>query len=146
MGFDIKVRSEAFTGNEDRSWLGSQIDNQWMPRSITLDVSTFLPAHVNVKGAIPSGTVLGKITATGLYGPYDDAAVDGRGTAAGILYSNCKVGDGTGANLATDADVGAALFWAGVVRSNKLPTFVGTALGAIDANGKADLANFIRFE
>jgi hypothetical protein len=146
MGFDIKVRSEAFTGNEDRSWLGSQIDNQWMPRSITLDVSAFLPAHVNVKGAIPSGCVLAKITATGLYGPYTPGGAGGLEVAAGLLFSNCKVGDGTGADLATAADVGVAMFWAGIVRENKLPAFAGTALGEIDADGKTALGNFIRFE
>ena len=33
------------------------------------------------------GQVLGKISASGKYVPYDDTASDGRETAAGILYS-----------------------------------------------------------
>lgn len=146
MAFDIKVKTEQFSGNEDRSWLGSQIDNQWMPRSITLDASTFLAAHVNVKGAVPSGCVLGRITATGLYGPYDPGAGDGREVAAGLLFNTTKIGDGTGNDLATAADVGAPLFWAGIVRQAKLPQFAGTVLGELDAGAIADLGGFIRFE
>lgn len=38
--------------------------------SITLDVSAFTPSVHYPNGYIPSGTPLGKITATGLYGPY----------------------------------------------------------------------------
>lgn len=34
------------------------------------------------------GTVLGRITTSGLYGPYDDAATDGRQTAVGILWED----------------------------------------------------------
>lgn len=151
MGFDIKVKTEQFTGNEDRSWLGARLNTEWMPRSITLDVSVgFLAAHVNVKGAIPSGTALGKITASGLYGPYDPytPATDGRQTAAGLLFNTTKVGDGTGTDLATAGDVGAPLFWAGVVKASKLPTFSGTSIGTLDAGAKATtvLGNFIRFE
>lgn len=146
MAFDIKVKTEQFSGNEDRSWLGSQIDNQWMPRSITLDASAFLPAHVNVKGAVPSGCVLARITATGLYGPYDPAGAGGLEVAAGILFNTTKLGDGTGNDLATAADVGAPLFWAGIVKSNKLPAFAGTVLGELDAGAIADLGGFIRFE
>ena len=38
--------------------------------------------------ALPSGTVLGKITATGKYIKRLVAAVDGSQTAAGVLYTN----------------------------------------------------------
>lgn len=147
MGFEIKVKSEAFTGNEDRSWLGTRLSEQWMPRSITLDASLFLPAHVSAKGAVPSGTVLAKITATGLYAPYDPAAVGtGQQVAVGLLFNTTKLGDGTGNDLATAADVGAPLFWAGVVKKSKMPAFAGTVLGELDAGGETALANFIRFE
>lgn len=146
-GFDIKVTEQDFLGHEDRRWLGTRLNEQWMPRSITLDVSAFSAYHVTeFNGGIPSGIALGKITATGLYGPYDDAAVDGRETAAGLLFNTTKVGDGTGADLATAGDVGVALFWAGVVKTAFLPTFSGGNAGELDANGRADLAGFIRFE
>jgi hypothetical protein len=36
--------------------------------------------------ALPSGTVLGKNTTTGRYGPLNPAAADGKQIAAGILY------------------------------------------------------------
>lgn len=115
-------------------------------RSITLDVSTFLAAHVTAKGALPSGTVLGKITATGKYGPYDDAAVDGRAVAAGFLLNTTKISDATGSNLATAADVGAALVWEGIVKESFLPAFAGTTLGELDAAARTDMAAHVRFE
>ena len=64
MGFDIGVIERDYTGNEDRSWIGHR-DGMDSARSITLDPSLFTyPAHF-VKGAIPSGIALGKVTATG---------------------------------------------------------------------------------
>lgn len=144
-GFDIAVRSSAFEGNEDRRWTATRKGYDTC-RSITLDVSTFLAAHISAKGAIPSGTVLGKITATGKYGPYDDAATDGRQVAAGFLFNTTIVGkDGSATDLSTAADVGAPLFWEGNVIEANLPTFAGTVLGEIDTNAKADL-KFVRFE
>lgn len=38
--------------------------------------------------ALSAGTVMGKITASGKYVAYSNAAVDGSQTAAGILYAN----------------------------------------------------------
>lgn len=68
-GFDIAVTEESWAGNEDRRWLGTRMGTD-QNRSITLDVSTFDASHFTEKGALPSGLVLGKITATGKYGPY----------------------------------------------------------------------------
>lgn len=144
-GFEITVTTENFAGAEDRSWLGTRKGVLDM-RSVMLDVSTFLAAHLTDKGAIPSGTVLGKITATGLYGPYDNAAVDGREVAAGFLWSTTKVGNGTGADLATAPDTGVALFWTGVIKQSRLPLFAGTVLGELDAAGIVDLTPWFRIE
>jgi len=69
MGFDIQVQTHDISGNEDRRWLATRKGYD-TARPITLDVSAFSAAHIAAKGAIPSGTVLAKITATGLYGPY----------------------------------------------------------------------------
>lgn len=145
MGLDIAVETEGFEGNEDRRWIGSRM-GMLDCRSVTLDVSTFLAAHVTAKGAIPSGTVLGKITATGLYGPYDPAAGDGRETAAGFLFNTTKVGNGSGVDLATAPDQGVPLYWHGIIKESKLPAFAGTVAGELDAAAKVDLAGFIRFE
>lgn len=54
---------------EDRSWLGSRDGTQYT-QSITLDVSLFVPGEHYPNGYIKSGTLLGKVTASGLYGPY----------------------------------------------------------------------------
>lgn len=43
---------------------------------------------VQTGAAVPSGTVLGKITASGKYAPYSNAAVNGSEVAAGVLYSS----------------------------------------------------------
>ena len=75
-------------------------------------------------GALVSGTVLGKVTATGKYKPYSNAATDGREVAAAILYNplvantgdrkgvvvhvrNCEVFKGalTGSDTAAIADL-----------------------------------------
>lgn len=73
--------------------------------------------------AIVSGTVLGKITASGKYIPYLDAAVDGSQTAAGILYNHLDAATG---------DIKAVAF----VRSCEVN---GNELTGLDANGTADL-------
>lgn len=144
-GFDIAVETEGFEGNEDRTWIGTRM-GMLDCRSVTLDVSAFLAAHVSAKGAIPSGTVLAKISATGLYGPYNPAGAGGLEVAAGFLFNTTKVGNGTGTDLASAADVGVPLYWHGIVKESKLPAFAGTVLGELDADAKTDLAHFIRFE
>lgn len=142
-GTNIAVTTESFNKASDKSWIGTRMGLQDM-RSITLDLSTFDAEHV-VNGYIPSGIALGIITATGKYGPYDNAQApgDGRGVLRGHLFEEVKV-----TNIATDADVGAALFWTGVVKLSKLPQFVGTGnnLGEADATGQADVAAWIRYE
>lgn len=106
----------------------------------TLDVSLFTAAQHYPNGFIPSGTVLGKVTASGKLGPYLDAASDGRQTAVGILRASVQaVQPNTGA---VKGSVGCAVLKAwGVVSVAKLPLTSGTAAGGgyIDANGQADL-------
>lgn len=120
---------------EDRSWLIVQPGAQgsgYSPGKV-LDISTFTANTHYPNGFIPSGMNLGKITATGLYGPYDDAASDGRQTFAGWLFSATKVPN----VLDTTKDVGAGVVVAfAVVRLSRLPI-------ALDANGQTDAkANF----
>lgn len=55
--------------NEDQRWLGSAHGTN-MGRSITLDTSAFTSGTHYPNGYFPSGLPLGKITATGKYGPY----------------------------------------------------------------------------
>ena len=72
---------------------------------------------------IKSGTVLGKITATGKYIPYLDGAADGSQVAAGILYTwlPAATGDKKAVVFNTDCEVRRG------------------ALTGLDANGEADL-------
>lgn len=81
---------------------------------------------VTVSGATKwlSGTVLGKITATGKFVKYDEAGTDdGRRVAAGVLYNELDpvAGDIDATVIVRDAEV------------------LESALTGIDANGKADL-------
>ena len=77
---------------------------------------------------LPAGTVLGKITASGKYGPYDDTATDGRQTAVGILAEEVD---------ATNSDVGTWMIVHGIVKAS--------ALTGLDNNAKADLKGQIIF-
>jgi hypothetical protein len=112
--------------SENRSW--SVGKHGWdLTPSITLDVSKFTAGTHYPKGFVPSGIVLAKIDATGLYGPYDPAATDGRATAAGHLFSSL--------NVAGKTRVGGALFIHGGVFESRLPSGHG-----LDADGKAALS------
>lgn len=130
MSTDISVHSSSYQV-EDRSWLVGTHGVDVTP-GITLDISKFTKATHFPNGYIPSGTLLGKVTTGGLYGPYDNAASDGREVAAGVLFSSVRAVDpNTGNNL---TKVGGARFIHGLVNTAKLPANSG-----IDANGKADL-------
>lgn len=127
---DITVRSSTFQ-SENRSWLrGPAGTGPGENPSIVLDVSKFTAGTHYPNGFIPSGTVLGKITTGGLYGPYDNAASDGTEVAAEILLSSVAVGSGV-----TRVD-GAGLHRGEVIPS-KLPFQSGK--GALDAAAQADL-------
>lgn len=142
---DISVSKTAYQV-EKRSWLIPQsgaIGHGYTP-SGTLDVSAFTPAIHYPNGYIPSGIVLGRITATGLLAPYDNAfdadpvtagqQGDGRETAVGLLYASIKI-----PNLAdTTKDVGCAFVAAfAVVRVARLPLTTGA--GSLDTAARADL-------
>lgn len=65
---DLTQRTDAFA-IDDQSWLGSRhgVNNA---QSVTLDTSAFTPSIHYPDGFFKSGIALGKITATGKYGPY----------------------------------------------------------------------------
>lgn len=126
---DISVSTTGYQV-EDRQWLASPHgtgpgDNP----SVTLLVAAFDEADHYPDGYVPSGCVLGKITASGLYGPYDPAASDGTEVAAGLLFSSLAVKD--------KVKVGGAIVEHGFVTESKLP--LDGVTGEIDAAGKADL-------
>lgn len=127
---DISVRTTD-AQVEDRSWLIYQPGGSpaGLTESGVLDVSAFVAGTHYPNGFLRSGLVVGKITATGLYGPYDNTAVDGRQTAVGLLFSATKVPNPAD----TTVDVGAAILQAfATVKLSRLPI-------ALDAAGQADL-------
>lgn len=132
---DMSVSTTAYQV-ERRSWfLGTAADPGFV-QSGSLDISAFNPAHY-VNGYIPSGTVVGLITAGGKAGPYLAAGVGGLDTAYGILFSSVKV-----PNLADlTKDVGCAILVAfAPISVAKLPFTAATVSGGfLDAAARVDL-------
>lgn len=128
---NLSVTTETF-GQDNQSWLGASHGTD-LGRSITLDSSAFTAGTHYPNGYLRSGTPLGKITATGLYGPYNNAASDGTEVLAGFLLTPIVPGS------PTTVDVGGALFEHGRVVEANLPI-------AVDSAGKADVAGRITFE
>jgi hypothetical protein len=119
-------------GSDDQSWLGSAHGTD-ATETISLDTSAFTKAIHYPDGYFKSGIPLGEITATpGKFGPYDNAAVDGRAVLVGFLYAAVKAPD------VNTVDPSAAMLTHGKVRASRLPI-------AVDAAGKTDVAGTIRF-
>lgn len=73
---DISVQSTQYQV-ENRSWLlGEHGTEPGATPSVVLDVSLFDQTVDYPNGYIPSGYPLGKVTASGLYGPYTGGATD----------------------------------------------------------------------
>lgn len=69
---DITIRTLRTITQDDQRWIGNGGQPIGKPRSIVLDRDLFNLASNNFDdGFIPSGIVLGKVTATGKYGPYN---------------------------------------------------------------------------
>lgn len=139
MGVNLAITTETWAGS-DQTWIGSQ-EGTLSNRNVTLDLSKFDFASDFPNGMIPSGVVLGKITASGLYGPYDDSLSTGVQTATGILFTDVDVKAAIADQMSTTVtgSVLTAMFIRGVVIEANLPTNHG-----LDANGKTDL-KFIQF-
>lgn len=94
---DIAVETVAYSG-ENRSWLLSPHGTE---PGTTPSVTLLLSAFTITNNVIPSGTVLGRITASGKYAPYNNGASDGTEVAAGILFNS--VGTRAGQTQAASA-------------------------------------------
>lgn len=132
---DLSVRSYGPWSPENFSWLGSAHGTD-STQTITLVKSLFSAlSYYTGSQLIPGGVALGKITSAGatldMYGPYDNAATDGRQTMVGHLFSTKSV---TGSGLY----LGAALLVHGTVRLSKLAAI--TADHGVDSAGQADVA------
>lgn len=126
---DLSLKTETFS-QDRRDWLGSAHGTD-APVGASLDVSTFTAGTHYPGGYMKSGIPLGKITASGKYGPYADGASDGRQVLVGFLFTGVDVKAG-----ATTV-VGSMLIHC-FIREAKLPV-------AVDAAGKADVAGRIIF-
>lgn len=126
---DITVHSSSYQV-DNREWAIGTHGFDITP-GMTLDISKFTKATHFPNGYIPSGIMLGKVTATGLYGPYDNGANDGREVNRGALFSFLRAVDATGTTL---AKASGALFVHGAIKESKLPANSG-----IDSGGKTDL-------
>ncbi|WP_186783736.1 head decoration protein [Streptomyces sp. CBG33] len=129
---DLSLKTESFT-QDRRDWLGSAHGTD-APVSVTLDVSKFTKATHYPNGFIKSGIPLGKVTATGRYGPYDGAATDGREDLVGFLFTAQDV-DARG--VASTSAVGSMLIHC-FIREAKLPV-------PVDADGKTAVSGRIIF-
>jgi len=67
---DVSTRTKKTLHQDDQRWIGNGGRPIGEPRSIVLDRSAFDLDSDFPDGFIPSGVAVGKITATGLYGPY----------------------------------------------------------------------------
>ncbi|WP_228973392.1 head decoration protein [Streptomyces sp. DH12] len=129
---DLSLKTESFT-QDRRDWLGSAHGTD-APVSVTLDVTKFTSGTHYPGGFIKSGIPLGKVTATGLYGPYDNAATDGREVCVGFLFTAQDV---NARGVTSTKAVGSMLLHC-FIREAKLPV-------AIDSAGKADLGARVVF-
>jgi hypothetical protein len=125
---DLTVQTQTFGGG-DYTWLGSAHGTQ-AGRSVTLHTAAFTAGTHAPNGFYPSGLPLGKITASGFYGPYTPGAVDGTAVLAGFLLGDVRVS-------ATSSDVQGALLEHGTVIAAKVPIIV------IDATAMATNVHFI---
>jgi hypothetical protein len=138
MAVDIGLQTTTYQVG-DLTWKLSRTGDEYH-QNVTLDPAKFVAGTHYPNGYIPSGTVLGKVTASGLYGPYTTGGADGTETATGILIADCRV---IRQNGTTATRVGSGQMVRGDVKQTKLPFQAGA--GSIDAPGKVDLP-LIRFE
>lgn len=134
---DLAFKTQNFTSS-DQSWV---VDPDYAGKiGATIDLSKFGAAQLTgftsgTQGILPSGLVLGRVTATGKVGPYDDSKADGTQTVAGILWDDVPFVAGQVAG-----NLGGSIVVFGMAYVAKLPlasAAVGTP-GRLDANGQAD--------
>ncbi|MEV0608120.1 head decoration protein [Polymorphospora rubra] len=127
---NLTQRTESF-GQGNQSWLAGPHGTD-ANIGVTLDTSTFTAGTHYPDGYFISGIPLGKITATGKYGPYASGASDGRETLVCFLMNDVKA-----PAVTTQDPVGAGFMHGGIVEAN-LPI-------SVDSAGKVDVAGRIWF-
>ncbi|MEN8649067.1 head decoration protein [Streptomyces sp. 21So2-11] len=130
----IQPYTTSVTVTADRDWLASRHGTD-STETITLDLTKLAkgthyaePTAGQPYGYVRSGVPVGRITASGLYGPYDPAAEDGREVLAGLVYAEAAFTPGA-------TNVPAALFWHGTVKTAKIPGGIDPAKIAYNPAG-----------
>ena len=123
MGFNPSIRTELTVVDDDRKWC--RTTKGWnTTQTITLDMSTFTgDVFADGSGAVEgrvlhSGVPLGRITASGKYGPYDNNQTDGTEVLAGYLFSAVESDNDT---FTSGTDMAATLLWEGEVIQDRTP-------------------------
>jgi|SRR5690625_4589327 len=125
MSYNLSLRTKTIDG-ELNIFDSSSI--RWVTGGVTLDHTKV--TAVDGKKILKIGQPLGKITATGKYGPYDKDATDGRETAVVLLGETVDFALGNGE---FGDQVATAFDWARVIEA-RLPV-------AVDATAKGQLSN-----
>lgn len=127
---------------DQRTWLADDHGTEVMP-GVPVDLTLFNAGQHYPNGFIPSGTVLGKVTAGGKYGPYLGTAGDGRQTAVGITFNPIPVFIPGTSTLQTNASVPIVVH-AFVIAANLPFTSGNAALGGyLDGAAQTALKNVI---
>jgi hypothetical protein len=122
MGMNLSIFTQVIGAPEDLSWCGSSHG------LLTMDPVTLVAAQFAAlfpSGVVPSGVVLGKVTATGKYAPYTSVATYGVGTDTPVYILGSTVDFSQGQLLLPSAswtDTSAAAMFHGQVIIAKLPT------------------------
>lgn len=91
---DFAIEVTNVTGGTDFRWLRSShgVDSAVTGTyDLTKGIAALRDADT---GVVPSGVLVGKITATGLYGVWDKTATDGREVLAGVALADVTVING----------------------------------------------------
>lgn len=117
--------------------VNNQIKRNDYPIIIALkrELATILPVRLqrNTADTFVAGLVLGRVTATGYYKAYDDAASDGSQTAVAVLMDDVALEDrpdSSPSGAASGTSIGRGIF-SGYLFKDKLT--------GLDANGITDL-------
>ena len=109
---DLQITTESFE-TADWTWLASKFGVD-TAKPVTIRIASATKATHYPNGRIKPGTILAKYTSganVGLWAPYvsDDTALEGLGTAAGILLDGARVRLQSDGSLAASVTVGACL-------------------------------------
>lgn len=115
---------------------GVQIDEyRYSNQTVVIKSITIASGVVTADGdgnrVLYPGTIMGRVTSGGKYGPYDGSAADGRETVAGILdtFVNAKDGDVEAGNLINGFVIEERI-WVGTSKPGSLSQAVKDALTA----------------